>query len=255
MKEVLCCLWTQHRGYSHGPVSTCGRSCTSLLPSILFRYMLHARACSACVSDRFHCQIVLAIQARQGGQPSVHISRSMSCRKPSRGYKGGSCIHMRLLGRQGPRVVQAGANMVEVRGATVTVRDGDRGLRNILNSANFSLKSGELHMLVGPNGCGKVPLHAASTEFVHCPAISFAFSPTTPRTPAQSFMQSTLLRTIGGLSAADAGTVEVVRFLTCTACSALDTSPIEFNLVDFSRNTQYWIQYDYLYEREVCCVF
>ena len=48
--------------------------------------------------------------------------------------------------------------MVEVKGATVVVCDGDRGLRKILDSVYFSLKPGELHMLVGPNGCGKVPL-------------------------------------------------------------------------------------------------
>ena len=66
---------------------------------------------------------------------------------------------MRLLDRAGPRVsVQAGASMVEVKGATVVVCDGDRGLRKILDSVYFSLKPGELHMLVGPNGCGKVPL-------------------------------------------------------------------------------------------------
>jgi ABC-type uncharacterized transport system ATPase subunit len=82
--------------------------------------------------------------------------------------EGGVCIHTRLLNRAGPRKpVRAKANVVDVRGATVTVRDGDRGLRKILNSANFSLRAGELHMLVGPNGCGKVPSTtdlAASTE-------------------------------------------------------------------------------------------
>lgn len=80
----------------------------------------------------------------------------MSCRRSYKSEQGGRCIHMRLLSRTAPRKVQAGA-VVEVRGATVTVRDGDRGLRKILNSVNFSLKAGELHMLVGPNGCGKVP--------------------------------------------------------------------------------------------------
>jgi ABC-type glutathione transport system ATPase component len=84
--------------------------------------------------------------------------------------KGRVCIHACLLHRAGPRKhVQAMANIVEVRGATVTVRDGDRGLRKILNSVNFSLRAGELHMLVGPNGCGKVPSApelAASTEYI-----------------------------------------------------------------------------------------
>lgn len=67
---------------------------------------------------------------------------------------------MRFFSRVGPlkREVRAGAKVVDVRGATVTVRDGDRGVRKILSSVNFSLKPGELHMLVGPNGCGKVTL-------------------------------------------------------------------------------------------------
>jgi Fe-S cluster assembly ATPase SufC len=59
------------------------------------------------------------------------------------------------------------ANVVEVRDATVTVRDGDRGLRKILNSVNFSLRAGELHMLVGPNGCGKVSSKTELAAEVH----------------------------------------------------------------------------------------
>ena len=66
-------------------------------------------------------------------------------------------------------------------------------------------------------------------------------------------MQSTLLRTIGGLSEADAGTVHVVSFFNCTAFHGLGTSAIQFNPVNTPHNALEPVPYGCVNEREVCC--
>lgn len=53
------------------------------------------------------------------------------------------------------RQVHVQASLVQVTSASVHVGSGT-GRKCILDDVNFSVQAGELHMLVGPNGCGKV---------------------------------------------------------------------------------------------------
>jgi ABC-type transport system involved in cytochrome bd biosynthesis fused ATPase/permease subunit len=59
--------------------------------------------------------------------------------------------------RHGARVPHVAATLVKVTDAFFHVQDGQTS-KCILDQVNFSIQAGELHMLVGPNGCGKVQI-------------------------------------------------------------------------------------------------
>jgi hypothetical protein len=67
------------------------------------------------------------------------------------------CIHMQLERSRKFRYRQTPihATLINLSGVHLSLGEGDQR-RKILDNIFFNLSPGELHMLVGPNGCGKV---------------------------------------------------------------------------------------------------